>query len=90
MGKAVGIVITGVVVIVLAIVSLVSIVLPQMHSGYTYINNTIGTTEMPGGPSIWGILELIMTIAFMGMGLGVIGWGLFGTGGVIRGGGRKR
>jgi len=75
MGKNINVVFTGVLLFVVGIILLVSIILPQMHSGYTYINNTM--TEMTGGASIWGVLELLATVAMTLGGLGFIGFGIF-------------
>lgn len=77
----------GALLIVIGIILLVSLVLPQMHTGFTYINSTM--TEMTGGSGIWPVLELLVTIGMMGSGLAYIGWNIIGTG--VRGGkGRKR
>lgn len=65
----------GVVVFVIAIILLISVVLPQMHTGYTYVNNTM--TEMTGGGSLWGVFELLVTVVFMFSGLGMAGFGIF-------------
>ncbi len=75
MGGPIKTIFIGVLVFVIGIILLVTIVLPQMHTGYTYINGTM--TEMVGGSSIWGVLELIATIAMSMGGLGFIGFGLF-------------
>lgn len=78
----------GVILFVVAIIMLVAIILPQMHTGYTYVNTTI--TEASYLSNIWPILELLVTIAFFFSGLGLL------TAGVVQkirgggGGGRRK
>jgi len=84
MGDITKVVFTGVLVFVIGIILLVAIVLPQMHTGYAYINSTM--TEMTGGASIWGVLELLATVSMTLGGLAYIGYGIVKRG---RGGGRK-
>jgi hypothetical protein len=86
MGGPVKTIFVGVILFVIGIILLVSIVLPQMHTGYTYINNTM--TEMTGGASIWGVVELLATVSMSLGGLGFMGFGLFQQ--AKSGGGRKR
>lgn len=91
MGGPVKTILSGALCTVIAIILLTAVVLPQMHTGYLYINNTIGSNEIPGGGSIWGILELLLTIGFGGGGLALIGMGLWGTAKSSGGrGGRRR
>lgn len=77
----------GVILFVVAIILLVSVVLPQLHTGYAYVNNTLTTTEAPGLASIWGILYLLVTIVMFFSGLALIGSGVVSR---IRGGGSKK
>lgn len=77
----------GALVFVIGIILLVAIVLPQMHTGYAYVNTTM--TEMTGGSQIWGILELLAVIGMLGSGLGLIGFGILGAA-RSGGGSRKR
>ncbi len=86
MGGPIKVIFTGVLLFVISIILLVTIVLPQMHTGYTYINNTM--TEMTGGASIWGVIELITTVGMGLGGLGFIGFGLYSN--AKNGGGRSR